>query len=81
MQSTDLILKAKEPFRDLILKCYVDASHLTHPDSKYRQGYCQSFKDIGSFYIKSSKPQLVSTTVALRKAKSVHCRRHNRRAV
>ena len=27
-----LILKAGEPNRDLILKCYFDASYLMHPD-------------------------------------------------
>ena len=56
------ILKAGEPGRDLILKCYVDASYLTHPDSKSHQGYCLSFGDIGTFYSKSSKQQLVSTS-------------------
>ena len=61
-QNTGLILKAGEPFRELILKCYVDASYLTHPDSKSHQGYCLSFGDIGSFYSKSSKQQLVSTS-------------------
>ena len=37
-----LILKAGEPNRDLILKCYVDASYHTHPDSKSHRGYCLS---------------------------------------
>ena len=53
-QNTGLILEAGEPFRDLILKCYVDASYLTHPDSKSHQGYCLCFGDIGSFYSKSA---------------------------
>ena len=57
-----LILKAVEPNRNLILKCYVDASYLTHPDSKSHQGYCLSFGDIGSFYSKSSRQQLISTS-------------------
>ena len=57
-----LILKAGEPNRDLILKCYVDASYLTHPDSKSHQGYCLSLGDIGSFFSKSSKQQLISTS-------------------
>ena len=61
-QDIGLILKAGEPNRDLILKCYVDASYLTHPDSKSHQGYCLSFGDIGSFYSKSSKQQLISTS-------------------
>ena len=59
-QNTGFILKAGELFRELILKCYVDASYLTHPDSKSHQGYCLSFGDIGSFYSKSSKQLLVS---------------------
>jgi hypothetical protein len=57
-----LVLKAGEPNRDLILKCHVDASYLTHPDSKSHQGYCLSFGEIGTFYSKSSKQQLVSTS-------------------
>ena len=57
-----LVLKAGEPGRELVLKCYVDASYLTHPDSKNHQGYCLSFGDIGTFYSKSSKQQLVSTS-------------------
>ena len=57
-----LILKAGEPKRDLILKCYVDASRLTHSDSKYHQDYCLSFGAICSFYSKSSKQQLISTS-------------------
>ena len=57
-----LILKAGEPNRDLILKCYADASYLTHPDSKSHQGYCLSFGDIGSFYSKSSKQQVIFTS-------------------
>ena len=61
-QEEGLILKAGEPNRDLILKCNVDASYLTHPDSKSNQGYCLSFGDIGTFYSKSSKQQLVSTS-------------------
>ena len=61
-QECGLVLKAGEPYRELNLKCYVDASYLTHPDSKSHHGYCLSFGDIGSFYSKSSKQQLVSTS-------------------
>ena len=57
-----LILKAGKPYRELVLKCYVDASYLTHPDSKSHQGYCLSFGDMGTFYSKSSKQQLISTS-------------------
>ena len=57
-----LLLRAGEPNRELVLRCYVDASYLTHPDSKSHQGYCLSFGEIGTFYSKSSKQQLVSTS-------------------
>lgn len=57
-----LIIKAGVPNRELILKCYVDASYLTHADSKSHQGYCLSFGDLGTFYSKSSKQQLVATS-------------------
>ena len=61
-QEEGLILKVGKPNRDLILKCYVDANYLIHPNSKSHQGYCLSFGDIGTFYSKSSKQQLVSTS-------------------
>lgn len=48
--------------RDLILTCYVDASYLTHRDSKSHSGYCMSFGQIGTFYSKSSKQTLVTTS-------------------
>ena len=60
--SVGLIIKAGQPFRELHLLCYVDASYLTHADSKSHQGYCLSFGEIGSFYSKSSKQQLVATS-------------------
>jgi hypothetical protein len=44
------------------LKCYVDASYLIHPDSCSHTGYVLSFGDIGCFYAKSSKQQLVATS-------------------
>ena len=59
-QEEVLILNAGEPGRELVLKCYVDASYLNHPDSKSHQGYCMSFGDMGTFYSKSSKQQVVS---------------------
>jgi uncharacterized membrane protein YGL010W len=42
--------------------CYVDASYLTHADSKSHTGYCLSFGELGCFYSKSSKQQLVTTS-------------------
>jgi len=44
------------------LTCYVDASYLTHLDSKSHSGYCLSFGEVGTFYAKSSKQQLVTTS-------------------
>ena len=52
----------KEPNRDLILKCYVNPSYLTHPDSKSHQGYCLSYGYIGSLFSKTSMQQLISTS-------------------
>jgi hypothetical protein len=46
----------------LKLTCYVDASYLTHEDSKSHSGYCMSFGNIGTFYVKSSKQNLVATS-------------------
>ena len=47
---------------DLQLRCYVDASYLTHGDSKSHTGYCLSFGRIGTFYSKSKKQPLVTTS-------------------
>jgi hypothetical protein len=57
-----LILKALQPNRALTLTCYVDASYLTHADSKSHTGFCLSFGEIGTFYSKSSKQTLVTTS-------------------
>jgi len=61
-QEQGLILKALEPGRNLRLTCYVDASYLTHADSKSHTGFCLSFGEIGTFYSKSSKQTLVTTS-------------------
>ncbi len=47
---------------ELQLRCYVDASYLTHDDSKSHTGYCLSFGSIGTFYSKSKKQPLVTTS-------------------
>jgi hypothetical protein len=47
---------------DLQLRCYVDASYLTHQDSKSHTGYTMSFGTIGTFYSKSLKQTAVSTS-------------------
>jgi hypothetical protein len=61
-QEHGLILKALQPNRALTLTCYVDASYLTHADSKSHTGFCLSFGEIGTFYSKSSKQTLVTTS-------------------
>jgi hypothetical protein len=61
-RTAGLTLKAGEANRPLHLKCYVDASYLTHNDSKSHTGFCLSFGEIGSFYSKSSKQTLVATS-------------------
>jgi hypothetical protein len=68
-----LTLMKGKPGRDLILKCYVDASYLTHPDSKSHSGYCLSFGDIGTFYSKSSKQSLISTSSTHAEARALYC--------
>jgi hypothetical protein len=57
-----LTLHAGVPNRPLILTCYVDASYLTHADSKSHTGYTLSFGSVGTFYSKSSKQSLVTTS-------------------
>jgi KUP system potassium uptake protein len=57
-----LLLKRGESNRVLVLTCYVDASYLTHHDSKSHSGFCLSFGTIGTFYAKSGKQQLVATS-------------------
>jgi hypothetical protein len=61
-QEAGLVLHTGTPGAELKLKCYVDASYLTHGDSKSHTGYCLSFGDIGVFYAKSSKQTLVTTS-------------------
>ena len=46
----------------LQLYCHVDASYLSHEDSKSQTGYTLSFGKTGCFYAKSSKQPLVATS-------------------
>jgi histone deacetylase 1/2 len=57
-----IIRRGNGPDSPLILTCYVDASYLTHPDSRSHTGYCMSFGTTGTFYAKSVKQQLVATS-------------------
>jgi hypothetical protein len=57
-----LIVRNGIPNQPLQLTCYVDASYLTHSDSRSHSGYCMSFGSIGTFYVKSAKQQLIATS-------------------
>jgi KUP system potassium uptake protein len=57
-----LLLKTGSPGSDLRLTCHVDASYLTHRDSKSHTGYTMSFGKVGTFYSKSGKQSLVTTS-------------------
>jgi hypothetical protein len=63
MKEKELILHpAQDKNAPLKLICHVDASYLAHEDAKSHAGYCLSFGKCGSFYSKSSKQKLVSTS-------------------
>jgi hypothetical protein len=57
-----ILRRNSSPGAPLTLRCYVDASYLTHSDSKSHTGYCMSFGELGAFYSKSSKQTLVTTS-------------------
>jgi hypothetical protein len=57
-----LILHSGIPNSPLQLNCYVDASYLTHRDSKSHTGYTLSFGTVGCFYAKSGKQSIVATS-------------------
>ena len=61
-QDIGLIIRPGDPHADLQLQCYVDASYLTHPDSRGHSGYCLCLGNLGSFYSKSTKQTLVATS-------------------
>ena len=61
-QDVGLTIRPGDPTTALQLHCYVDASFLTHPDSRGHTGYCLCLGDLGSFYAKSSKQNLVATS-------------------
>ena len=60
--TSGIVLHAGLAGRELSLRCYVDASYLTHRDSKSHSGYCMSFGKVGTFYSKSGKQTLVATS-------------------
>ena len=56
----------------LQLICHVDASYLTHEDSKSHTGYTLAFGTVGTFYSKSSKQSLVSTSSTHAEARALY---------
>jgi hypothetical protein len=61
-----------QPDQPLQLYCHVDASYLTHSDSKSHTGYTLSFGTVGTFYCKSSKQSLVSTSSTHAEARALY---------
>ena len=60
---------ANEPLQ---LKCFVDASFLSHFDSRGHSGYCIAIGDLSSFYSKSNKQQLVATSSTHAEVKALY---------
>jgi hypothetical protein len=58
-------------FDPLTLYCYVDASYLSHPDSKSHTGYVLSF-GTGSFFSKSAKQTLIATSSTHAEARALY---------
>jgi hypothetical protein len=56
----------------LQLICHVDASYLTHDDSKSHTGFTLSFGTVGTFHSKSSKQPLVSTSSTHAEARALY---------
>jgi hypothetical protein len=71
-QEVGLVLHPGKPGEDLILRCFVDASYLTHSDSKSHTGYCLSFGTIGTFYSKSTKQTVVTTSSTHAEARALY---------
>jgi hypothetical protein len=67
-----LRLQGGEPNRPLVLTCYVDASYLTHNDSKSHSGYTLSFGSTGTFYSKSRKQPIVATSSTHAEIRALH---------
>ena len=57
-----LIMHPGNPDEPLRLRCYVDASSLTHPDSRGHSGYCICLGELGSFFSKLVKQAITATS-------------------
>jgi hypothetical protein len=62
----------RHPLQPLQLTCYVDASYLSHGDSKSHTGYFLSFGPVGSFHAKSIKQPLLATSSTHAEAKALY---------
>ena len=67
-----LTIRPGQEDEPLHLKCYVDASFLSHGDSRGHSGYCLAIGDAGSFYSKSTKQQLVATSSTHAEVKALY---------
>ena len=67
-----LTIRPGQESEPLHLKCYVDASFLSHGDSRGHSGYCLAIGDVGSFYSKSTKQQLVATSSTHAEVKALY---------
>ena len=67
-----LVIRPGNINEPLHLKCYVDASFLSHGDSRGHSGYCLSIGDLSSFYSKSTKQQLVATSSTHAEVKALY---------
>ena len=67
-----LTMHSGNPTTPLQLRCYVDASYLTHPDGRGHTGYCICVGSLGAFYTKSAKQPLVATSSTHAEVKALY---------
>ena len=67
-----LVIHPGDPHLPLKLKCYVDASFMSHEDSRGHSGYCLSVGDLSAFYSKSNKQPLVATSSTHAEVKALY---------
>ncbi len=67
-----LVIHPGDPHQPLKLKCYVDASFMSHEDSRGHSGYCLSVGDLSAFYSKSNKQPLVATSSTHAEVKALY---------
>jgi hypothetical protein len=57
-----LVLMSNNASSSLVMRCYVDASYLSHSDSKSHHGWTISLGEFGCFLVKSQKQSIVATS-------------------